>query len=126
MRARHLGFPTANLGWVVEALPPHGVYAVAVDLLREDGAARRLGVGVVNIGVRPTVDAGFAVEVHVLDHGADLYGQWLRVHLLQFLRAERKFHGLEELKHAIAQDVHQARELLATAQPAPDAGEAWF
>jgi riboflavin kinase / FMN adenylyltransferase len=125
-RARTLGFPTANLGWVVEALPRHGVYAVALDRLDDRSVARRLGLGVVNVGVRPTVDAGFAVEAHVLDFEGDLYGASLRVHLLSFLRPEQKFSGLQELKARITEDVERTRELVAGLKPADDAGEAWF
>jgi riboflavin kinase/FMN adenylyltransferase len=125
-RARHLGFPTANLGWVLEALPRHGVYAVAVDRIDDEGLAHRLGLGVVNVGVRPTVDAGFAVEAHVLDFDGDLYGAQLRVHLLSFLRPEHKFAGIDALKTQISIDVTRAREMLRAVQPARDAGEAWF
>lgn len=123
--ARSLGFPTANLAWVVEALPPHGVYAVAVDIV-EDGVARRLGVGVTNVGIRPTVDSGFAVEVHLLDYDGDLYGRRLRVHMLSWLRPERKFAGLPELKAQIATDVKQAKQMLSGVVPNADAGPAWY
>lgn len=125
-RARELGFPTANLAWVKEALPPHGVYAVAVDALREGSAPRRLGVGVANIGVRPTMDAGFSVEAHVLDCDADLYGAHLRLHLLTRLRAERKFPGVAALRAQIEEDTSQAREMLRGLTPSPDAGSVWF
>ncbi len=125
-RARHLGFPTANLAWVDEALPPHGVYCVAVDRLEADGAAKRLGLGICNIGVRPTVDAGFAVEAHILDFDGDLYGQRIRVHLIDFVRPERKFASLDELRTQIAQDVMGARQALREVRSACDAGEAWF
>jgi len=124
-RARTLGFPTANLAWVVEALPPHGVYTVAVDLV-ENGVPRRLGLGVTNVGIRPTVDAGFAVEVHVFDYEGDLYGRNLRVHVLSWIRPERKFEGLDELKAQIATDVKQARKMLTGVVPNSDAGPAWY
>lgn len=125
-RARTLGFPTANLRWVQEALPPHGVYAVAVDLM--DGQDRwvRLATGVCNIGVRPTVDAGFAVEPHLFDLERDLYGRRLRAHLIHRIRSERKFPDLDALRAQIAEDAAQARQSLAGLEPAPDAGEAWF
>jgi riboflavin kinase/FMN adenylyltransferase len=125
-RARHLGFPTANLGWVAEALPPNGVYAVALDRLQPPEPARRLGMGVSNVGVRPTVDAGFAIEAHLFDFDGDLYGARLRVHLLAHLRPERKFSGLEQLAAQIRQDVVRGREALAGLVPAPDASQAWF
>ena len=58
--------PTANLGGVAEALPPYGVYAVLVDRVQQ-GVATTLGTGVANIGLRPTLSAGFSVEVHLFD-----------------------------------------------------------
>lgn len=125
-RARSLGFPTANLAWVREALPPHGVYAVAIDRLDDAGHGQRLGLGVCNIGVRPTVDAGFAVEVHVFDLDEQLYGQHLRMHLLDYLRPEQKFTSLDQLRQQIAEDARQARRALEPVRPAPDAGKAWF
>ena len=123
-RGRTIGVPTANLGDVAEALPPYGVYAVLVDRV-QDGVSVAIGTGVANIGLRPTVSAGFSVEVHLFDFSEDLYGATLRVHLVQHLREERKFSGLDELKGQIGQDIAQARALLAGVQPAPSAQGAW-
>jgi riboflavin kinase/FMN adenylyltransferase len=103
-RGRTIGFPTANLGGVVEVLPPAGVYAVFAD----DRP------GVMNLGVRPTVDGKeLRVEVHLFDFEGDLYGQSMRVHLVGRIRDEKKFAGLEELKSQIATDVVVARSMLA-------------
>jgi len=124
-RGRTIGVPTANLGAVAEALPPYGVYAVLVDHVRDDSSLA-LGKGVANIGLRPTVEAGFSVEVHLFDFAADLYGETLRVHLLAHLRDEQKFSGLPELKAQIARDIEQARSALASAKPDPLANGAWF
>ena len=124
--AHQLGFPTANLAWVAEALPPHGVYAVAVDVEDESGKATRLGKGVANLGVRPTMDAGFAVEVHLLDFSGDLYGKKLRVHLIDFIRPERKFAETGDLKVQIARDVEAARSALEGLRGRGSASEAWF
>jgi riboflavin kinase / FMN adenylyltransferase len=123
-RGRTIGVPTANLAAVAEALPPYGVYAVLVDRIHA-GRATVLGTGVANIGLRPTVSAGFSVEVHLLDFAEDLYGQTLRVHLVRRLRDERKFAGLPELKSQIAQDIAEGRALLAGAEPDPSAHGAW-
>ncbi|MGC4092473.1 MAG: bifunctional riboflavin kinase/FAD synthetase [Polyangiaceae bacterium] len=123
-RGRLLGFPTANLDNVREALPTYGVYACLVDRV-EQGAARVLGRGVMNLGVRPTMQAGYSAEVHVLDASLDLYGAELRVHLIQRLRAEQRFAGLDELKAQIGRDVEAARRVLEGAQPAVDARGAW-
>ena len=120
-RGRTLGFPTANLADVPEALPPHGVYAVAVDEVMPDGA-RALALGVMNLGVRPTIGGPpkVSIEVHLFDLTRDLYGRRLRVHLVARLRDERRFDGLDALKAQIAQDARAARAALATVAPKPE------
>jgi len=123
-RGRTIGVPTANLSDVHEALPPFGVYAVLVDRVH-GGVSQALRPGVANIGVRPTVSAGFGVEVHLFDFDDDLYGATLRVHLVERLREERKFNGLDELKAQIGIDMKQARSALANAAPEPGAQGAW-
>lgn len=107
-RGRTIGVPTANLGSVVEAQPPHGVYACLVDRLDDTGAVS-LSTGVANIGNRPTVGAGFSVEVHLHDFDADLYGARLRVHLIQRIREERKFESIAALVAQIRLDIETAR-----------------
>lgn len=126
-RGRTIGFPTCNLESVEEALPAFGVYAVLVDR-EEDGRARALARGVANIGVRPTVKAGApapSVEVHLFDLDADLYGARLRVHLIERLRPEQKFTGIDALKAQIARDAEEARSRLAERAPDPAAEGAW-
>jgi len=116
-RGRSLGVPTANLGPVPEALPSYGVYACLVDRLGADGP-RALARGVANVGVRPTVGAGFGVEAHLFDLDEDLYGAVLRVHLVRRLREERRFPGVNELKAQIELDIAEARAALAGREPA--------
>jgi riboflavin kinase/FMN adenylyltransferase len=131
-RGRTIGFPTANLGEVTEVLPPNGVYAVLVDRLDRSGVPRALARGVANIGIRPTVGGGLSIEAHLLDFepvdeaDRDLYGARLRLHLVAFLRGERKFDGLEALKEQIAKDAGSARELLAPKKPVPGALGGWY
>jgi len=125
-RGRQLGFPTANLQLPSAALcPALGVYAVHVGVERDaggpgDGIAGN-GVdwfsGVANLGTRPTFDGrGVVLEAHLFDFEGDLYGRHLRVAFAEFLRPERRFSGLEEIRTQIAADGAQAREILA--QPA--------
>lgn len=123
-RGRTLGFRTANLADIREALPPYGVYACLVDLV-EGGRGRALARGVMNLGVRPTLQAGYSAEVHLLDWQGDLYGATLRVHLVERLRAEQRFSGLEALVEQIRRDAAAARERLAGAVPEPAANGAW-
>lgn len=123
-RGRTIGFPTANLGTPPEVLPPHGVYAAFVSEVRKDGrTTSHLGEAVLNLGVRPTVanDAQPTLEVHLLDFSRDLYGSDLVVHLVSFVRAERRFSGLPELKAQLENDALAAREALrGMTPPAPE------
>jgi riboflavin kinase / FMN adenylyltransferase len=127
MRGRTLGFPTANLDVRLQVLPPNGVYAVVVDHLA-DGQARALARGVMNVGVRPTVATSGqrSVEVHLFDVSEDLYGQTLRVHLVQRLRDEVRFAGQGALKAQIRLDAHEARAVTAKIQPLVDEGAPRF
>lgn len=103
---RTLGIPTANIacpeGVVV---PRHGVYAVRVRL---DG---RRYTGVANIGTRPTVSGeGVNVETWLLDYSGDLYGREITLAFYTFLRPERKFSSLEEMRGEIRRNAQQAQD----------------
>ncbi len=104
---RQIGFPTANLTVHNEQLPPSGVYAVSAEW----NGKKIKGVG--NLGVRPTVEGGDVkrlLEVHLFDFKEDLYGQDLEITFDRFLREERKFGGVEELKAQIEKDVAAAMD----------------
>lgn len=105
-----LGIPTANLRLPRGlAIPRFGVYACRVEL---EG---RVYPAVTNIGVRPTVSGvGITVEPWILDYDGDLYGREITLEFFAFLRPERKFSGLEELKEAIGYNAQQTRELFRT------------
>jgi len=107
-RGRTLGFPTANLSVDPgKALPPDGVYVTWAYI---NG---RVHPSVTNIGLRPTFGDGQRnVEVYLLDFQGDLYGQELRIELVERLRGEKRFASAEELKAQIASDVDQARAIL--------------
>ena len=97
-------FPTANVALGEHLRPRFGVYAVRALV---DGTWRN---GVANLGKRPTVgklQENF--EVHLFDFAGDLYGQVLRVALVDFIRPEMKFAGLDALKAQIAADGQAAR-----------------
>ena len=107
-RDRTIGFPTANVALGEHLRPRFGVYAVRALV---DGKWLN---GVANLGKRPTVgklQENF--EVHLFDFAGDLYGKTLRVQLVDFIRPEMKFAGLDQLKAQIAADGQAARTLLA-------------
>jgi riboflavin kinase/FMN adenylyltransferase len=102
---RTIGYPTANLQIQDEykLVPANGVYAVDVKL-----GSRNLK-GMMNIGIRPTVDGTKRViEVNIFDFDEDIYGQTLKVTLKKNLRLEVKFAGLDELKVQLAKDKEHA------------------
>lgn len=116
-RGRTIGFPTANLGAIdTYVMPKTGVYAVSVAILGDP--SRQLGpeehwFGVLNAGVRPTVDGvHFRLEAHLLGFNGDLYGKQCRVSFLRRIRDEQKFDGLEALKKQITLDSDKTRDIV--------------
>ncbi len=108
-RGRTIGFPTANLGLGGYIRPAFGVYAVRARL-----AGGRTVDGVANLGLRPTFDGTAPrLEVHLFDFERDIYGMRLDVALLDMIRPEKKFDGLDALKAQIARDCDTARDILA-------------
>lgn len=104
---RTLGIPTANL-WIPEGVmvPRHGVYACKALL---EGSTY---LAVTNIGSRPTVGGHrVTVEPWLLDFSGDLYGKQLTLEFHAFLRPERKFAALEELREEIRKNAAQTREI---------------
>jgi riboflavin kinase / FMN adenylyltransferase len=109
---RKLGFPTANIIMGDYLMPKLGIYAVRAAV--DEGDHPTWIDGVASLGYRPTVDGShIQFEVYLFDYSGDLYGRHLRVALLEFLRPELKFPGLDELKAQIAADCDQARQFLA-------------
>lgn len=104
---RTLGIPTANLVLQNGILVPRfGVYAANAVF---DGQTRR---AVVNIGTRPTVGGqNVTIEPWILDFEGDLYGHELRLELLDFLRPERRFSTLDELKAEVLRNAEQVRNM---------------
>lgn len=110
---RTIGFPTANLELPTQkCLPRDGVYAIQAMIKNPDAATQAPAqvLGVMNIGMRPTVDGDQrSVEVHLFDWQGDLYDQELSVNLIRFIRPERKFDSLDALKAQIRSDCQTAR-----------------
>ncbi len=109
---RTLGFPTANLRYRDYLHPKKGVYAIRAGV--DKGAETVWHDGVANFGNRPTFDnTDVLLEAHLFDFDENLYAKHLRVALIDYLRPEQKFDGLDALKAQIARDSATARELLA-------------
>lgn len=100
--ARELGFPTANIKISTRLYPKNGIYGARVKIEGEDFYRD----GVVNIGVNPTLKPGEkSVEVNILEFDEFIYGKTVVVELEQYLREEKKFSSIDELKRVIGNDV---------------------
>lgn len=106
---RSIDFPTANVEVKdqVKLVPANGVYAVRVEL------AGNLHTGMLNIGLRPTVDGkNRRIEVNIFDFEQEIYGQEIVLHFVSKIRDEKKFDDLEALKKQLEIDRNKVRQLL--------------
>lgn len=104
-----LGYPTANLvpDDKCQLIPATGVYAVTV------GTPAGHHRGMMNIGTRPTFEGqSTTLEVHILQHHEDLYGQPLSVTFVDRLREERFFDSVEALKEQLRQDAIKTEQII--------------
>ncbi len=104
-----INYPTANLHIeeTYKLIPKHGVYIVKsiIDNITV--------YGMMNIGHNPTVNGKHqTIETHFFDFNKDLYGQNLKIELLQRLRDEQKFNSVEELQSQLHIDKKNALEFI--------------
>lgn len=107
---RTIGFPTANVqvAQFYKLIPVNGVYAVKTFFRNQ------WHDGMMNIGTRPTVDGvGRTQEVNIFDFDDNIYGETMTVEIVDYIRQEQKFDGLDELKAQILSDKTKANEILA-------------
>jgi riboflavin kinase / FMN adenylyltransferase len=111
-RGRDLGYPTANMSIAGLHPPRFGVYAVRVDVL--DGPHAGTYGGAASIGVRPMFGVNVPnCETFLFDFKGDLYGATLSVALIDYLRPEARFDGLDALIVQMGADCARARGILA-------------
>lgn len=104
---RTLGLPTANIiPEDTKLFPPKGVYKTVVNV-----AGKRFNA-ITNIGVNPTVESGtqIKVETHILDYEEYIYNEIVQVEFYDFVRPERAFENVEELKAQIERDIEVCRK----------------
>jgi len=107
---RNLGFPTANI--ITEdtkLLPPNGVYRT---ILCVDGKEYN---AITNVGVNPTVETQtqIKVETHVLEEMDTIYKEIIEVKFYEYIRPEKKFDNVEQLKKQVAEDIEQVKKSIA-------------
>ena len=107
---RKIGFPTANLRVddPDKLIPADGVYAVWVTF---DG---KTYMGMLNIGVRPTIDNGpnRTIEVNILHFHSDIYDKFIRLTFVKRTRPELKFSSIDELITQLHKDAEETETIL--------------
>lgn len=108
-RGRSIGFPTANIQTPKGKALPMGVFAVQVDT--PYGRYNAMA----NVGPRPSFpNDPPSLEVPIFNFNKDLYDQTLTVHFETYLRSQKKFASLNELKAQLEQDQQHALQYLST------------
>lgn len=116
-RGRNLGFPTANIQVPRKLALARGVYLVKC------GLAKDIFYGVANVGSAPTFNREeVRLEINLFDYSGELYGERIRVEFLAYLRPEKQFRSLEELRKQISTDIQRAKGMLAGSEVAPSSG----
>jgi riboflavin kinase/FMN adenylyltransferase len=98
---RTIGFPTANIfiEQPYKLIPSDGIYAVTVEMEKETYK------GMAYIGQRPTINGMTRnIEVNIFDFNKEIYGQYIKMNFMEFLRHDVKFTGLEALKIQLQKD----------------------
>ena len=104
-RGRKIGFPTCNIKLNDYIIPRLGVYAV-----RAEGSKFNKR-GIANIGYRPTFNGqNLLLEVNIFGINKNLYNKDISVSFIKFIRPEKKFKGLEQLKKQIQIDISHAKK----------------
>ncbi|MGI9599920.1 MAG: bifunctional riboflavin kinase/FAD synthetase [Candidatus Actinomarina sp.] len=101
-----IGIPTANIELNQQTeLPRFGVYAVKINVNSQ------VYLGCMNIGINPTVDSNgqTKIEIHILDFDKNIYNQQVSFELIDFIRDEKKFNSVEELKLQITTDIAEIK-----------------
>ena len=107
---RTIGFPTANVDWSdhFKVMPQDGIYAVRVKI----DADWYKGMAYIGSRTSVTSDGEKRFEVHLLDFSEELYGAKIRIEFVEYLRDDKKFDSIDELRWQLEQDKKQTMRCL--------------
>jgi riboflavin kinase/FMN adenylyltransferase len=106
-RGKGLGFPTANIAYESDILPPKGVYIVKLAIGPKEYPA------IANLGTRPSFEdqvLRLHLEVFILDFSKNIYGKHVEVKFLKKIRSEKRFASVQALVRQIKKDEAVARK----------------
>ena len=105
---RKIGFPTCNIKLNDYVIAKPGVYAVNILINKNKKSLR----GIANIGYRPTFNQKeILLEVHLFNFSRNLYNKHLTIEFIDFIRKEKKFKNINQLKKQINLDIRKAKKL---------------
>ena len=103
---KKIGFPTCNIDIENYVIARPGVYGVKVNILNNNKILK----GIANLGYRPTFNQKkILLEVNIFNFSGNLYNKKLTVEFIKFIRGEKKFKGIEQLKKQIKLDLKSAK-----------------
>ena len=106
-QGQKIGFPTCNIDINDYVIPKLGVYAVKVHQKNNSKILK----GIANIGYRPTFNQKkILLEVHIFNFSGNLYDKYLSVEFIKFIRKEKKFRNVDQLKKQINSDLKIAKK----------------
>ena len=105
---KKIGFPTCNIDLSDYIIAKPGVYAVSVNI---NGIRKNLN-GIANLGYRPTFNQKkILLEVNIFNFTRNLYNKKLTVEFKKFIRGEKKFRGVKQLRNQIHKDLKRAKKI---------------
>ena len=105
---RKIGFPTCNIKLNDYVIAKPGVYAVNI-LINKNKKSHK---GIANLGYRPTFNQKeILLEVHIFNFSRNLYNKHLTIEFIDFIRKEKKFKNINQLKKQINLDIIKAKKL---------------
>ena len=105
---KKFGFPTANIDIKDYVIAKPGVYAVKVKIEKNNKSIK----GIANLGYRPTFKQNkILLEVHLFNFSGNLYNKYLTVDFMKFIRKERKFKNIDQLKRQVKSDLLKAKKI---------------
>ena len=106
-QGKKIGFPTCNIDIKDYVIAMPGVYAVKVHL----NNIRKPLKAIANLGFRPTFNQKeILLEVHIFNFSGNLYDKYLSVEFINFIRKEKKFNNVNQLKKQIQNDLKAAKK----------------
>ena len=108
MMGKKIGFPTCNIDIKDYIIAKPGVYAVKTKINNN----KKFYKGIANLGYRPTFNQKvILLEVNIFNFYGNLYNKKLIIEFIKFIREEKKFKGMDELKNQIKKDLLKVKRI---------------